>query len=342
MEQIDPHHRTDAVINACLQHPNALGLNELHDLTGIHKETLYSILEQEHIFDVDKKNGKWKIRLKEMVETEDQIFTMLTTYFQSYLDAFPKKTRTVQIESVVHFLQLISAMQMIVFLNFLNTNTSFVTTQQIIKNQLENFQDIMGKAFSKIDKKTRLRYATLINQEVNVIAQRLAAKAEDGIRNVEMRTKFRTLEDLLFDSDQTIPNDLFIPKTIRLAENAAKQRGLTSKQGINSLPLKYKQTETKYFKEFNQLQYQMFAKEKEHFGDFGMDKLKQLLRRDSDEHFDQKLLQVEKELAVQLPMFPPSQRKLVLKFFKDIRFAVKNGTTEEVDDLLSDTNKKRA
>jgi hypothetical protein len=51
---------------------------------------------------------------------------------------------------------------------------------------------------------------------------------------------------------------------------------------------------------------------------------------------------VEKELAVQLPMFRPSQRKLVLKFFKDLRFAVKNGTTEEVDDLLSDTNKKRA
>ena len=342
MEQIDPHHRTDAVINACLQHPNALGLNELHDLTGIHKETLYSILEQEDLFDVDKKNGKWKIRLKEMVETEDHIFTLLTTYFQSYLDAFPKKTRTVQIESVVHFLQLISAMQMIVFLNFLNTNTSFVTTQQIIKNQLENFQDVVGKAFSKIDKKTRLRYATLINQEVNVIAQRLAAKAEDGIQNVEMRTKFRTLEDLLFDSNQTIPNDLFIPKTIRVAENAAKKYGLTSKQVDRLPPLKYKQTETKYFKEFNQLQFQMFAKEKEHFKDFGMDKLKQALGSCSDEQFDEILPQMDKELAVQLPMIPPSDRKNILKFLKDLQSAVKKGTTEEVDDLLSDTNKKRA
>ena len=155
MEQIDPHHRTADVINACLQHPDALGLNELHDITDIHKETLYSILEQEHIFDVDRKNGKWKIRLKEMVEKEDLIFTMLTTFFQSYLDAFPKKTRIVQIESVVHFLQLISAMQMIVFLNYLNTNTSFITTQQIIKNQLENFQEVMGKAFSKVNMKTR-------------------------------------------------------------------------------------------------------------------------------------------------------------------------------------------
>ena len=184
MEQIDPHHRTADVINACLQHPDGIGLNELCHLTSIHKETLSSILDEEDIFEVDKRNGKWKIRLKEMVETEDQIFTMLTTYFQSYLDAFPKKTRIVQIESVVHFLQLISAMQMIVFLNFLNTNTSFVTTQQIIKNQLENFQEIMSKSFSKINKKTRIRYATLISQEVSVIAQHLAAKAENGIENV--------------------------------------------------------------------------------------------------------------------------------------------------------------
>ena len=214
--------------------------------------------------------------------------------------------------------------------------------QQIIKNQLENFQEVMGKAFSKVNKKTRIRYAMRINQEVRMIACYLAEKAENGIRNVEMRTKSRTLEDLLFDSDQTIPNELFIPKTIRLAENAAKQQGLTSKKGINLLPLKYKQTETKYFKEFNQLQFQMFAKEKEHFGDFGMDKLKQLLRRDSDEQFDQKLLEVDKELAVQLPMIPPSDRKNILKFLKDLQSAVKKGTTEEVDDLLSDTNKKRA
>ena len=80
----------------------------------------------------------------------------------------------------------------------------------------------------------------------------------------------------------------------------------------------------------------------EHFVDFGMDKLKQLLRRDSDEQFDQKLLEVDKELAVQLPMIPPSDRKNILKFLKDLQSAVKKGTTEEVDDLLSDTNKKRA
>ena len=71
------------------------------------------------------------MRLKEITNRENLIFEMINGYFESYLDRFPKQTKTVQVGSVVHFLQLISAMQMIVFLNFLNTNTSFVTISTI-------------------------------------------------------------------------------------------------------------------------------------------------------------------------------------------------------------------
>ena len=80
----------------------------------------------------------------------------------------------------------------------------------------------------------------------------------------------------------------------------------------------------------------MFVKEKEHFMGFSMDKIKQALTSCSDEQFDQLLPQMAKELA-ELPIIPPistGTSKNILKFFKDLRSAVKKETEEEVDDLL--------
>lgn len=325
MEQVDPHHRTNTVITACLKYPNGLGLNELSDITGIHKETLYKILEQKHIFDVkkikdskSKGNSKFSIRLKQMIQQEDTIFDMINVHFQAYLDEFPKMSRTVQIESIVHFLQTLSAMQMIVYMNHLNTNTSFEVSQQIIQNHLANFKAMMVKMLSEVDNETDGRITMLVNQQISIAAIYLGEKAEGAMNSVFTRTKKRAIEDLLFDLDITIPRIGFIEKIIAIARDEIKNQGL-GKKHFNSLPLKLKQPKTKLFKEFTQLQIKLAEKEIEIVQSFAGPGIRKQMSKISDEEYELRI-QHSEELY---PHLTPEQKKAMQEWLLNFRKSVK-------------------
>ena len=198
--------RLGEVYSVCVNHPEGLGQNELANESGIHKETVSKIVkENTNIFYwKPDKGGKWIIRLKEITDRENLIFEMINSYFEMYLDKFPKLTKAAQIGSVVHFLQTLATMQMFVYLNYLNTNTTLKIAQHIIANQLEKLRKVLMKElFSTTNAKTSARYRMRINQEVSIVAGLFAKKADIALESMNDRTKHRTIEDILFDANRT-------------------------------------------------------------------------------------------------------------------------------------------
>lgn len=322
MREHDPHHRTDAVINACLKYPDGLGLNDLASETGISKETLYGVLDQKQIFETKTVKGrggkKFKIRLKEMTERESQIFDMINQHFQAYLDEFPKLSKTSQIETIVHFLQTLSVMNMLVYLQYLNTSTSLEVSQQIIQHQLEKFKTTISRAFSKTDAKTTNRLSHFVNQQVSIAATFLAEKADGAMNNAVIRTKKRTIEDLLFDLDLTIPRGRFIDKLIAIG-NIDVKSGQMSKKQFNSLPLKLKKTETKWFKEFTRLQTKLTEKELEMLDSFVEPAMQKHMPKISDEDFESRI-QAHFERR---PELTPEEKKAYKEWLLSYRKSVK-------------------
>ena len=95
---------------------------------------------------------------------------------------------------------------------------------------------------------------------------------------------------------QTEPtNQSFIQEMIKTANKSA-EKVQTPKKMLNSLPVKIKQTSTKFFDEYNQLQHQMWEKEWQHYVDTGFVGLQKMLRYDSDAQFDEKMILVKQQL----------------------------------------------
>ena len=222
MDQInDPHGRIPIILRVLRVHQGGISLNKLSKETGIHKETLDPFLEflsDQGLIILDKSSPlKWKIRLGEIVEAENTVINLVKGHFESYLALLPKSTKVVQVESVVHFLQTLATMQMFVYLNYLNTNTTLKIAQHIIANQLEKLRKVLMKElFSTTNTKTSQKYASRINQEVSIVAGLFAKKADTALESMAYRTKYRTIEDILFDANRTVTNQSFIQEMINI------------------------------------------------------------------------------------------------------------------------------
>ena len=151
----------------------------------------------------------------------------------------------------------------------------------------------------------------------------LEDKAARSMISVGLRTKKRTIEDLLFDLDVTSSHTNFIEKTVASINNDVKKGSLSKKQ-LNSLPLKIKKTETKFFKEFTQLQNKLIAKEDEHLTKFALPTLQKNIAKYSDEQFEQKIRQAVQLLKEDNPNFPPSQLKPIIEYIRHIRKEAKS------------------
>ena len=241
MDQInDPHGRIPIILRVLRVHQGGISLNKLSKETGIHKETLDPFLEflsGQGLIILDKSSPlKWKIRLGEIVEAENTVLNFVKAHFESYLALLPKSTKVVKVESVVHFLHILSLMQMFVYLNYLNNQSSFDITQLTIKSYLDVLKNSVIESSSKLSAKKHLEYGKRINQEVGIVTEFLATKAETALGIVTTRTKHRGLEEILFDTDLMIPHRRFIDKLMAQVNKAIKNKEVNKKQ-LDSLPI---------------------------------------------------------------------------------------------------------
>ena len=193
------------------------------------------------------------LRINEIIEAENSVLNLVKGHFESYLALFPKSTKVVQVESIVHFLHILSLMQMYVYLNYLNNQSSFDISQLTIKNYLDRLKDLVVESHSKLSTKTRFGYGKRINQEVAIVTEFLATRAESALGIVTTRTKHRGLEEILFDIDLMIPHRRFIEKLISRMNRDIKNKEVSKKQ-LDSLPIKFEHNETEVFKETYKLQ----------------------------------------------------------------------------------------
>ena len=277
MDQInDPHGRILTILGVLRAHQEGISLNKLSKETGIHKETLDPFLEflsDQGLIILDKSSQlKWKIRLGEIVEAENTVLNLVKGHFESYLALLPKSTKVVQVESVVHFLHVLSLMQMFVYLNYLNNKSSFDISQTTIKNYLDVLKNSVIESSSKLSAKKHLEYGKRINQEVGLVSEFLAEKAVAAFGIVMTRTKHRGLEEILFDTDLVLPHRRFIDKLMAQVNKGIKNKELSKKQ-LDSLPIKFEHNETEFFKKMYKIQSILDEKQTEHFLDFGEEKI---------------------------------------------------------------------
>ena len=327
METNDPHNRLGAVFNVLnVNREHGVGINELSRQTKIPKPTLYHVLDtpeaQKYIV-VSKsklKGQQFKVRLRQNIDTENRTITMIDDAFQAYLDFFPKQSRVYQIESIVHFLHLISIMQMQVMLAHLKHDVSFELIQQKVKNRLDDVTKLIGKTFvaSKMSEKQVQKYTRRVEQEVALVTQYLTEKAGQTFHLLLLRKKHRTMEEILYDFERILPHEGFIGKVIDQV-NDDVQKGITSKKFIDSAPMKIKKTPTKISKEFNKLQNTFAQSEgqlafKEWFGPLFQKEIPKL----TDEVFEQRLRVIKQKLESE-KLIPPDQIKLILKWMRSLR-----------------------
>ena len=327
METNDPHNRLGVIFNVLsVNREHGVGMNELAEKTKIPKPTLYGVLntpEAQKFIVISKpklRGQQFKIRLRQNIDAENRVLTVIDDAFQAYLDFFPKQSRVVQIESIVHLLHLISIMQMQVMLAHLKHDVSFELVQQKVKNRLDDLTEMMGKTFdsSKMSEKQDKKYARRVEQEVALVTQYLSEKAGLNFQLLLLRKKHRTMEEVLYDFEGILPHEQFIGKVIDQVDNDI-QKGIMSKKFIDSAPMKIKKTPTKISKEFNKLQNKFAQSEgqlvfKEWFGPLFQKEIPKL----TDEVFEQRHRDIKQKLESE-KQIPPDQIKLVLKWMRSLR-----------------------
>jgi hypothetical protein len=327
METHDPHNRLGVVLKVLIANrDHGVGMNELAVKAGIPKPTLVNVLETDEALKLIKctlpkaKGQKMSIRLRQNIDTENQVLTQIDEVFEAYLDFFPKQSRVSQVESIVHLLHLISIMQMQVMLAHLKHDVSFELVQQKVKNRLDDLTEMIGKTFdsSKMSEKQDKKYARRVEQEVALVTQYLSEKAGLNFQLLPLRKKHRTMEEILYDFEGILPHEQFIGKVIDQVDNDI-QKGIISKKFIDSAPMKIKKTPTKISKEFNKLQNKFAQSEgqlafKEWFGPLFQKEIPKL----TDEVFEQRHRDIKQKLESE-KQIPPDQIKLVLKWMRSLR-----------------------
>ena len=328
MKTYDPHNRLGAVFNVLsVNREHGVGMNELAEKTKIPKPTVYGVLdtpEAQKLIVVSKpklKGQQFKIRLRQNIDSENLVLTMIDDAFQSYLDLFPKQSRVFQVESIVHLLHLVSIMQMQVMLAHLLHDVSFELVQQKVKNRLDDLTKIIGKTFgsSKMSNKQAEKYTRRVQQEVALVSQYLSEKAGLNFQGVLFfRKKHRTMEEILYDFEGILPHDRFIGKVIDQINNDI-QKGKTSKKFIAAAPMKIKKTPTKISKEFNELQ-NTFANSEGSLAltDFIGPVLMKEMAKETDEVFEQRFSTMKQKLESE-KQYSPEQINLVLKWVRDMK-----------------------
>ena len=270
MKTTDPHNRLGITYMVLGKPENAkgLGMNELSNQTKIPKPTLTNLLaspDAENLFEMElgkKKGQKMNIRLKSIIMEEKGHADAINVLFEDYLAIFAIHTKTFQAESVVHLLQMLSILQMTLYLSYLNSNTSFEVSQQIILQQLEKLKKTIQTAFAKQSEKTRQKHSKIIDLQTMITVIHSFEKASIAMETVKRRTKNRTVYDLLFDLDRTNKTHEGFIQTL-LSEFQHKYN--ISKKQLKSIPLDTKPPESKSYKHYAEQKWKLAESEFEYY-----------------------------------------------------------------------------